>query len=91
MEKRQAELDQEKYIQSERVRIDKSGLMLYCKNCLFDEKGRCAMSQEDRVKYSTCARNEKRLQEDKKREEEIRLAEALKQDAKKTNTRRKKA
>jgi hypothetical protein len=62
----QGEYDLKKYNQSTIARVDMSGKMEYCKGCLFrTELPSCVLDHETRVRFSVCARNGVRLEEDK--------------------------
>ena len=62
----QSEYDLKKYNQSTIARIDMSGKMEYCKNCIFGtELFTCALDHETRERFSVCARNGARLEEAK--------------------------
>lgn len=62
----QGEYDLKKYNQSTIARVDMSGKMDYCKGCLFrTELPSCVLDHETRARFSVCARNGVRLEEDK--------------------------
>ena len=64
--KKQEELDLLKYNQSFLARVDLAGKMSYCKGCMFrTDLPSCAMDHETRQKYTVCARNFNRLEEEK--------------------------
>lgn len=60
----QNEYDEKKYNQSQIARIDMSGKMEYCKDCLFKtELTTCVLDHETRSRFCVCARNGARLEE----------------------------
>lgn len=63
---KQEELDLKKYDQSFLAHCDLSGKMEYCKGCMFRTAlPSCAMDHETRQKFTVCARNAFRLEEEK--------------------------
>lgn len=63
---KQEELNLKKYNQSILAHCDMSGKTDFCKGCLFKtDLPCCAMDHETRQKYTVCARNFFRLEEEK--------------------------
>ena len=64
--KKQEQLDLKKYNQSFIAHCDLAGKMEYCKGCMFRTAlPSCAMDHETRQKFTVCARNAVRLEEEK--------------------------
>lgn len=64
--KKQEQLDLRKYNQSFIAHCDLAGKMDYCKGCMFRTAlPSCAMDHETRQKFTVCARNAVRLEEEK--------------------------
>lgn len=64
--KKQEELDLKKYDQSFLARCDLSGKMPYCKGCLMKtDLPTCAIDHATRQRFTVCARNFFRLEEEK--------------------------
>lgn len=62
----QKDYDLKKYNHSTIARTDMSGKMEYCKGCLFKTAlPSCVLDYETQVKFSVCARNGARLEEEK--------------------------
>lgn len=59
---RQKQLDNEKWVESEKQGFDMSGCMSYCEKCEFadhshpTENGKCYATQEEREKCTLCAK-----------------------------------
>ena len=53
---RQAQLDKEKYIASEKLNMDMSGSMQYCRFCPYKANSKCQIEHEDRLADNTCAK-----------------------------------
>ena len=63
--RKQDELDLKKYDQSFLARCDLSGKMEYCRGCLFrTDIPACHLNHEERQKYTVCARNFYKLEEE---------------------------
>lgn len=66
LEKSQEELDLMKYRQSELGRTNLAGRMSFCKDCLFNYNNICELNYETVKNLCVCARNKRRLDNEKK-------------------------
>ena len=59
--KRQEELDRQKWFLGESLCIDPSGCMEYCKHCSYKKDDYCTLSHDERSSKNICAKEYNKL------------------------------